>query len=489
MKTKLLLLALTFCSFLSINAQVTSVAIVGSGVGGWSNLAPGQIDVHQMNSLDGENWILNQLTITATSGSCEIKFRANNEWTINWGSTSFPSGVATNNSQNIVCFPGTYDVTFNSTTGVFNFVGGPVIPVVKLVGTAVCSPNGLILSTTDLINFSVSGATLRTGMAQFEVDGVLKGSSSFPIGVLSNNGFIPVDGNLYTSISVNITTNDFNFSAPVTFDTIDLVRTNTSNSGNNSSVVAVNQMSTTDGIIYKLYGVMLANDELKFTRDNGLTTYGNASWPNGFSTLGGNNILAVAGTYNVIFNRSTLEYNFEELSIAIVGSGVGGWPTGSATEIDQYTLTTTDGMTYSVDGINFEDGEVKFRANNSWELNWGGTSFNSPLVPNGPNISTVAGINNVTFNRMLGQAVITPNLSTSTFATASFRVSPNPCNTTWNFISTKDEIVSIQVTDMLGKIVAKSDTTFIAASALSNGVYFAKVASVRASQIIKVIKN
>ena len=480
MKSKLLLFIVLIFNAFTINAQVNSVAIVGDAAGGWPD--PGTIDVHQMTSTDNENWSITQLTLTGGG----IKFRANNDWTISWGASTFPSGTGVNYEQNIFCFSGTYDVTFNSITGVFNFIGGPAIPIVKLVGTAVYNPQGIILTTTDLTNFNVPNIQLGTGTAQFEVDGVLKGNLDFPDGVASSNSdLIPVLGNLYTSVTFNTNSNAYNFITPPIYNTIDLVKFN-----NNTSQVNVTQMATDDGNIYKLFGVMLSNDELRFRENNDLSnSYGNSSWPDGTASFAGANIPANPGTYNAKFNRATLEYNFEALSIAVVGSGIGGWPTGAPGEIDQYVLTTTDGITYSVDGIIFEDGAVKFRANNSWDLNWGGTSFTEMLIPNGPDIPTTAGLNNVIFNRLSRQAVITPNLSNSSFAISTFRVSPNPTNGNWNFTSAKEAIVAIQVVDILGKVVANSNTTSVDASSLTNGIYFAKVSSDSASQIIKVIKN
>ena len=52
----------------------------------------------------------------------EVKFRENYDWTANWGSTAFPSGVGEDNGGNIPLVAGTYDVTFNSATKAYNFV-------------------------------------------------------------------------------------------------------------------------------------------------------------------------------------------------------------------------------------------------------------------------------------------------------------------------------------------------------------------------------
>ena len=58
--------------------------------------------------------------ITLTDG--EAKFRANNDWAANWGSTTFPGGVGLQNGANIPTKGGTYFVTFNSGTGEYYFL-------------------------------------------------------------------------------------------------------------------------------------------------------------------------------------------------------------------------------------------------------------------------------------------------------------------------------------------------------------------------------
>src|SRR5690606_12472920 len=46
------------------------------------------------------------------------------------------------------------------------------------------------------------------------------------------------------------------------------------------------------------------------------------------------------------------------------------------------------------------DGAVKFRANDSWDANWGGSTFPSgTAVPGGPDIMVPAGTYDITFDR------------------------------------------------------------------------------------------
>lgn len=88
-------------------------------------------------------------------------------------------------------------------------------------------------------------------------------------------------------------------------------------------------------------------------------------------------------------------------SMAIVGDGVGAWPTGVAGEIDAHQMTSTDGEHWSIDNLVTSSGAVKFRASNSWVNNWGAPAGSFPTgiaVFNGSNITVPAGIYNVTFN-------------------------------------------------------------------------------------------
>jgi hypothetical protein len=58
--------------------------------------------------------------ITLTDG--EAKFRADNDWAVNWGSADFPGGVGTSGGANILVTAGTYFITFNTSTGEYYFL-------------------------------------------------------------------------------------------------------------------------------------------------------------------------------------------------------------------------------------------------------------------------------------------------------------------------------------------------------------------------------
>ena len=169
-------------------------------------------------------------------------------------------------------------------------------------------------------------------------------------------------------------------------------------------------MTTTDGINYTISNIFLtgatnqiggisADYWVKFRQDNNWTTnWGSTSFPSGVGTQGGANInVTIPGNYSVSLNIQTGAYTFTLLtpapSISIIGANIGtAWNT-------DVTLSQTDGYLYYLPAYNLPAGELKFRQNNSWLTNWGGSAFPSGGgVPNGPNIlATPAGVYDINF--------------------------------------------------------------------------------------------
>jgi hypothetical protein len=90
-----------------------SVSIIGDATpGGWGS------DTNMTrNSSNPSLWEITGLVLTAG----EAKFRANGNWTVNWGATGFPAGTGTQDGPNIPITAGTYKVTINVTTGAYTF--------------------------------------------------------------------------------------------------------------------------------------------------------------------------------------------------------------------------------------------------------------------------------------------------------------------------------------------------------------------------------
>jgi hypothetical protein len=85
-------------------------------------------------------------------------------------------------------------------------------------------------------------------------------------------------------------------------------------------------------------------------------------------------------------------------AIEIIGSSIPPdyWITG----VD---MPTIDGITYRLLNYTLPAGEVKFRQDQSWGINWGASSFPQGIgTRGGPNIPVTAGTYNIYFNRQTG---------------------------------------------------------------------------------------
>ncbi len=92
------------------------VAIVGDATpGGWPD--PGDIDATVMTTTDGIHYTLNGVTLAAGEG----KFRRDNSYNSNWGAGGWPTGTGVQDGINIPVPAGTYDVTFDASTGAYTF--------------------------------------------------------------------------------------------------------------------------------------------------------------------------------------------------------------------------------------------------------------------------------------------------------------------------------------------------------------------------------
>jgi len=166
-------------------------------------------------------------------------------------------------------------------------------------------------------------------------------------------------------------------------------------------------METADGISYMLNGFPLTNGDMKFRLDHMWSyNWGDTGFPTGTGYLNGPNIPVPApGTYNILFNRETGAYSFECVDkclplIGIIGSAV---PPGLGSDPD-INLTTSDGETYTLFNYMFVDGKAKFRLEDKWDTNWGGTDFpTGTAVKDGPEIPVQAGIYNVSFKLSTGE--------------------------------------------------------------------------------------
>ncbi|MDM1040539.1 MULTISPECIES: SusE domain-containing protein [Empedobacter] len=136
----------------------------------------------------------------------------------------------------------------------------------------------------------------------------------------------------------------------------------------------------------------LKGGEIKFRQDNKWELdYGGS---NGKLEKGGKNIAVDAGTYKITMDLTNLTYKLDNYSWGLVGDATAnGWdgPDQKLSydgTLDAWTITTT-----------LKDGEFKFRLNNDWGTNFGGTSNAGELTDkDGTNIKIKAGKYKITAN-------------------------------------------------------------------------------------------
>ncbi|WP_291117050.1 T9SS type A sorting domain-containing protein [Flavobacterium sp. UBA6135] len=382
MTKKLLFTFLMVFKLSIVFAQFDNISIIGQFTN-WS------VDV-PLNTTDGITYTLTAQNFAVTGGA---KFRKDNAWTTNWGSTSFPTGTGTLNGLDIPVPAGTYNVVFNKNTGAYTFTA--------------------VQSTYDNIGI---------------IGGFNAWAESLPLTTF--------DGVLYTR-------DDYNFTA----------------------------------------------NNVKFRKDNNWTVnWGGTTFPSGTAILGGSDIPLTSGFYNVAFNYNQLNYTFVQVPVTLIGSGAQGWDT-------DVSLNTNDGgVTFTLENVSLVNGLVKFRANGSWAKNWGSADFPSGTgTQNGADIPTSAGNYNITFNRTTGAYNFQQVLSVTENQLLNIKVYPNPSNTFWNFSSPKEIIDRIEISDLTGKTIFSSQFTsnevVVDSSTFSKGIFLAKVTGNNVTQTVKLVKN
>jgi starch-binding outer membrane protein SusE/F len=390
MKRLLMLLAVFMLGTVSMFAQHPVVSILGGSTSvGWT----GDLD---MATTDGVTYTYSSLVVTVPATDAGVKFRQAHAWTVNWGATAFPTGTAAQNGANIPATNGTYNVTFNRTTGAYSFVPvGVSYDVVALVGNGAT----YTLTTGDGINYAYPGLMLTAGSYYFTVNGSGHyGANGFPTDTAVANGNITVQLGTYDLTFVH-TSMVYNFGFPQ----ISLV-----GSAIDPDWAIDVDLVTTDGVLYTKMGLSLTAGDVKFRQSHAWeTSWGSVAFPTGTGTLGGENIPVTPGVYNVTFNKSTGEYSFMYSMVSLTGSAIApDW----GVDID---LVTTDGINYSTTQLTIANGELKFRQNHSWDVNWGSASFPSGVgTQGGANIIATAGTYDVTFNRTTGLYTFTASGTT-----------------------------------------------------------------------------
>ncbi len=259
----------------------------------------------------------------------ELKFRAENDWAINWGGDTFPTGIAVPGGDNIVVDEaGEYLVSFNVATLEYSFLIVEAFDVVSIIGDA--TPGGWDEDSDmeqDPENPSVwrLRIELTDGEAKFRANNdwdINWGAPDFPSGVATLGGVnIPIVAGEYR-ITFNSTTGEYLFDEIEEYDAMSLV----GRSGpfgewpdpdDGGAVDYFMDKDPDDGNIWIASEVQLLDYDpdddggVKFRADTAWTVnWGAEDFPAGVAVQDGPNIQPIAGVYDIFFNSSTGEYIF-----------------------------------------------------------------------------------------------------------------------------------------------------------------------------------
>jgi hypothetical protein len=155
-------------------------------------------------------------------------------------------------------------------------------------------------------------------------------------------------------------------------------------------------------------------------------------------------------------------------------------------------MSTTDGDVYTLNNQVLTDGQLKFRQDLDWNVNWGGDSFPSGTFT-GNDINVTAGTYDITFNRSAGTYSFA-SLSVADISFSNFRLYPNPTTNVWYFENPNQNIKQITIFNALGKEVFHTNLDASVAevdgNVFSRGLYLAKVELTNGEQTtVKIIKQ
>ncbi len=387
----------------TVFGQIESVGLIGSATPfGW-DADTNMIKVDTIPHM----WTM---TITLTDGAA--KFRANGNWDVNWGATDFPSGIGTQGGPDIPVFAGDYIITFNDSTGAYNFA---VQSPMGIIGDATANgwdedtnmwedSNGVFFITIDLTNNKVKFRLNDMWNVQDSAGNEIStnwGGEMFPMDTATLNGpdiGIPKAGTYFVTFDTSSLI--YNFKEIIAFDSVMIIGDATAG-GWEMGTLMTQDASNPD--IWKL-STSLIEGGAQFTANGGSLIWGGSDFPEGTAVVDGDTIPVAAGDYQIELNTESGEYKFLKIeiyeSIGIIGSAtVNGWE-GDDIDLER---DAADSSSWSL-RIELLDGEAKFRANNDWEVaNWGGGDFPTGVATlNGPNIPITAGEYLISFNSITG---------------------------------------------------------------------------------------
>lgn len=254
-----------------------------------------------------------------------VQFRANNDESLTWGSSDFPTGDAILGSMDsIPITAGLYQVTFIPESGYFEFSEVVEYETMGIIGDATEFGDWetevpMERSATNPHEWSTR-VELADGEAKFRANmdwGISWGSSDGLAGRAELNGTtnFTITGGDYV-VNFNSLTRFYSFEAVVEYDTLGLIGLSGPNADWETDVFMTK--SEEDFNVWTLASATLSTADpaisdngIKFRADaNWAVNWGAADFPEGTGTQDGPNILCVAGTYGVTFNSLTGEYVF-----------------------------------------------------------------------------------------------------------------------------------------------------------------------------------
>ena len=135
--------------------------------------------------------------------------------------------------------------------------------------------------------------------------------------------------------------------------------------------------------------VTLADGDIKIRQNNDWAVNYGDDGADGSLEPGGANIAVSAGNYLVTVNLNSLEYTIEPINIwGVVGSGA---PNGWNGPDSRFTLDYSKDDVWVIDNIALTNGEIKFRTNDDWAVNYGDDGADGTLESGGANIAITAG--------------------------------------------------------------------------------------------------
>lgn len=290
-----------------------TIGIIGTATaGGWDTDT--DMRLSDPTGADKFTW-----TITTYLTAGELKFRAADDWAVNWGHDAYPSGTGIQDGPNIpIADPGYYKIVFEDASGNYTLTKLDDAPLatVGIIGSG--TPGGWD-NDTDLVqdpndpHIWTGTVTLVDGEAKFRADddwGKNWGGDTYPSGYGTQDGpNIPVKAGTY-AVWFNDMSGQYFFmptTASAPYDAVGIIGDATSGQWDEDTDLIQNPANP----FLWSKAVTLTNGEAKFRADDDwAVNWGGSDFPGGIGGQDGPNIPVKEGTYFVTFNTGTGEYYF-----------------------------------------------------------------------------------------------------------------------------------------------------------------------------------